>query len=164
MARFNDPTSTSSEEPDSAGLKKVAFHLVQDEEGYPPVTVETVWAKRIGENLYELDNTPFFATGVAWKDIVRVRQAEDGELLFEDVVESSGHSTMRVIISDVTKTPSIKEHLAALGCTWEQSHIEGLIAVDVPPTTDLRRVRDFLRQGRAEDLWDYEEACLAQQE
>jgi hypothetical protein len=44
---------------------KVLFQLEQDEDGYPPASVESLWALPKGEGLFQVDNIPFFATGVA---------------------------------------------------------------------------------------------------
>ena len=45
----------------------VWFRLDQDEDGYPPVQTESVWAIPFGEGTYILDNVPFFAEGVSWE-------------------------------------------------------------------------------------------------
>jgi hypothetical protein len=59
---------------------KIAFELVQDEDGYPPDRWETMWAIEIEPGLFSIDNIPFFARGVSPGDVVRVRK--DTESLF----------------------------------------------------------------------------------
>ncbi len=44
---------------------KIVFELQQDEDGYPPVTRESLWATPTDGGLYRLDNIPFFAHGCA---------------------------------------------------------------------------------------------------
>lgn len=72
---------------------RVHFRLVQDEDGYPPAAVESVWAQpttKAGE--YVLDNVPFFARDATIGDVVAVRE-EDSHLWFERVVcRSQTHS------------------------------------------------------------------------
>jgi len=139
---------------------KILFHLEQDEDGYPPASAETLWAITVGEGLYKLDNIPFFATGVAVEDIVSA-ELEAGQLVYKDIVQPSGHSTLRVAVYDHDEVPKVHALFKQLGCATEQSHLRGLIAIDVPPSVswdDLRRVLDT---GREQDRWDYEEACLA---
>jgi hypothetical protein len=52
------------------GLVKIVFSLEQDEDGYPPVKTESLWAKPKADGSFELDNTPFYAQGISRKDIV----------------------------------------------------------------------------------------------
>ena len=42
--------------------------------------VETLWAVPVGENLYRLDNSPFFAYRVSWEDVVHAEPDSDGVL------------------------------------------------------------------------------------
>jgi len=148
-------TGTSSEHH-----VKVLFHLEQDEDGYPPARVETLWAIEMGDGLYKIDNIPFFVTGIAVEDIVSAGP-EAGMLVYKEVVHPSGHGTFRVVVYDHDEVPGVRGLFKQLGCSTEQSHLRGLIAVNVPPSVpwdDLKRVLDT---GRAQDRWDYEEACLA---
>lgn len=38
---------------------KVLFHLEQDEDGYPPFSIEGLWCKKTGNGTYIVDNVPF---------------------------------------------------------------------------------------------------------
>jgi hypothetical protein len=139
---------------------KVFFELQQDEDGYPPVTCESIWATSVGDGLYRLDNIPFFARGIAYEDIVSAVPREDGTLGFVEVVRPSGHSTLRVIAYDAARAPALRRELESLGCDTEQSHIPNLFAVDVPPSVSLDEVRRLLEAEDASEHWEYEEACL----
>jgi hypothetical protein len=132
---------------------KILFHLEQDEDGYPPVSAETVWAIAVGEGLYKIDNIPFFATGVAVEDIVSAKP-DAGQL-------PSGHSTLRVVVYKHDEVPEVRGIFKQLGCSTEQSHLRGLIAIDVPPSASWDELKRMLDTGREQDRWDYEEACLA---
>lgn len=52
--------------------------------------------------------------------------------------------------------------LNELGCSSErfENGIWRLIAVDVPPATDIEVVRKILDKGCVEGFWDYEEPIL----
>ncbi|HEX8434618.1 DUF4265 domain-containing protein [Archangium sp.] len=139
---------------------KILFHLEQDEDGYPPVSAETVWAIAVGEGLYKIDNIPFFATGVAVEDIVSAKP-DAGQLLYQEVVHPSGHSTLRVVVYKHDEVPEVRGIFKQLGCSTEQSHLRGLIAIDVPPSASWDELKRMLDTGREQDRWDYEEACLA---
>src|SRR5688500_12587671 len=67
--------------------------LLRDDEN-----VETVWAQPIGPDQYRLDNSPFWAYGVSWRDVVEAHPDEDGMLTFVRVVQKSGHRTLRLIL------------------------------------------------------------------
>jgi hypothetical protein len=61
--------------------KKQTEHFVKvkfvesDDEGDD---VETLWAVALGNNLFRLDNSPFYAYGVSWQDVVEAtEEAED---------------------------------------------------------------------------------------
>jgi hypothetical protein len=139
---------------------KILFHLEQDEDGYPPVSAETLWAIKVGEGLYKIDNIPFFATGIAVNDIVSA-EPEAGMLLYKEVVHPSEHSTFRVVVYQHDEVPEVHGLFKQLGCSTEQSHLPGLIAIDVPPSVSWEELKRVLDAGREQDRWDYEEACLA---
>lgn len=114
----------------------------------------------MGEGLFQIDNIPFFVTGIALGDIVSAIH-EGGEFRFQKVVHPSGHSTLRLIIYDKSEVPTVRRLLKERGCTSEGSHIPGLISVDVPPSVSLDELRAMLDEGEAQERWGYEEACLA---
>ena len=62
---------------------------------------ESMWARALGNDLYELDNVPFGAYGLNYGDVVFA--TPDGPGLapeIRSVVELSGHRTLRVFFSD----------------------------------------------------------------
>jgi hypothetical protein len=134
-------------------------HLEQDEDGYPPTTEESLWVLPMGEGLFQVDNIPFFAWELALGDVVTA-EPERGMWRFKKVVRRSGHATLRLIIYDVVEVPVVIERFAKLGCLSERSHIPGLIALDVPPSTSWTEVKQLLTEGEAEERWGYEEAYL----
>lgn len=144
----------------SEGLVKVLFSFEQDEDGYPPVTSESLWAKPTTEGLFELDNIPFYAQGVSWKDVVAAEPAGEGMFRFKRVVEPSGHSTIRVVAFKHDEMQPLQKELERLGASWEGSDQPSLIAIDIPPEVDIRRVWDFLQGGMDEGRWDYEDAAI----
>jgi Domain of unknown function (DUF4265) len=139
---------------------KVLFRLEKDEDGYPPVEVESLWGLRRGEGI-ELDNIPFFAKGVAVGDIVKTTRGSDGALEFESVVRRGGHSTYRILL--IEKQPDdprrTMEELITKGLSVEED--AGLLAVDVPPEIALGPVRDYLFEGIDSGRWEVEEGYRA---
>ena len=74
---------------------KVLFRVPGEDGG---ATVETLWAVPLGNDLYQLDNSPFFAYGVSWQDVVLAPQDPQEQMpTFQSVAERSGNRTVRVI-------------------------------------------------------------------
>lgn len=142
------------------GLVKVYFSIEQDEDRYPPVSVEALWARRTKKGYYELRNSPFYATDVSWKDVVDVEEMPDTRLQFKRVVKQSGHSTIRVVTLKKGELEPLKKKLEEFGCSWEGGDVPSLISVDIPPHIDLERVRSLLQEGSDKGYFDYEESSI----
>ncbi len=138
---------------------RVSFRLLVDEDGYPPADWENLWAQPLGNDRYQLDNTPFFAVGVSLGDVVHA--IDDGNRrVFHALSAPSGHSTLRVVIGDPSTLIPLRTRLAELGCASELSHIPNLIAIDVPPASSLAAVRAYLDEGQARAKWEYETSAI----
>ncbi|MCW5803011.1 MAG: DUF4265 domain-containing protein [Deltaproteobacteria bacterium] len=121
--------------------------------------VETMWVEPLHYGLFKVDNIPFYVRGVSSEDIVSGRQGDDGRLEFGEVVESGGHSTLRVLVRNDGDVARVCESFRSVGCGWEGSDVPTLIAVDVPPSTPWSSVEKTLRD-LDELIFEYEEACL----
>ena len=138
----NDPTA------------KVLFR-VPDEDG--GATVETLWAIPLSGDLYRLDNSPFFAYGVSWQDIVLAPYDPQEQMpTFQSVIERSGNRTVRVIF-DLPLAPGnasdqILQGLAEIGCSFERAN-SGYVSVNIPPGVNLDRVRSYLIANDAQ--WEH---------
>lgn len=140
------------------GHFKIAFALTPDEDGYPPFAWETAWASASGTDAV-LENIPFFAYGVSLGDTVAFR-LEEGQRVFERVVTASGHTTLRILLTDVEALERVRSELHRLGCKTEVGHTKHLVAVDVPPEASFVAVRTFLEGARDEEILEYEDGCL----
>jgi len=139
---------------------KILFKLIQDEDGYPPIAVESVWAKKVrtGEG-YTLNNIPFFARQATLDDVVAVRN-EDGHFWFDRMLKKSGNSLLRIVFFDLSRVPELRQSLAALGCTTEWNKNHNLVAVNVPSSVQIISVQAYLK-AKSEEKWlDYEEPIL----
>ena len=136
---------------------KLLFRLKRDEDGYPPVDVESVWANSQADGTYQIDNIPFFARGVAVGDAVTAKTI-DGELFFEGLVRPSGNSLIRAIVRDEAEVPKLCSELKALGCDVE---VHGrLVAVDVPAAVSYTPICQLLEVGLNTERLGFEEAVL----
>lgn len=124
---------------------------------------ESMWALPLGNDLYELRNTPFHAYDLNWGDVVRA--TEDNPNLkpeIREVVSPSGRKTLRVMFSDEIDEESqnsILDSLTVLNLSYERADGR-LVAIDVHPTADYQAVCDKLwKLEQAETL--YYETCEA---
>ena len=110
--------------------------------------VETLWASPLGNDLYRLENSPWYAYGVSWQDVVEAHSPETGDLpQFVRVVEKSGHRTIRIILKpptdESTESQAVLDRVCALGCSYEGAN-RSYIAIDLPPSVDLDEICQFL--------------------
>jgi hypothetical protein len=98
---------------------------------------ETLWAEKVGEDLYRLLNIPFSAMGYAEDDIVRCRKHEGlNEVI---ALEKDGRNgTLRLMFADSQSKEAqfILDELVSVGCTYERASSK-LVAVTVPPTLEV---------------------------
>jgi Domain of unknown function (DUF4265) len=136
-------------------LVKIVFNL-SEKDG--PVATESLWAERLGANLYRLRNVPFYLRGVSEQDIVRAEE-NDGRLVVTGIVDRGGHSTYRIFLPEQTSEEQFLKDWVALhelGCTYERA-TRRLIAIDVPPNADVYAVYEALESGEMDQLWKFEE-------
>ncbi|GGN93428.1 hypothetical protein GCM10010112_81640 [Actinoplanes lobatus] len=143
---------------------KVHFDLPRTNDDWPPVSVESLWAEPVGDDVVRLSNAPWFVRGVANGDLIRVRRDEDGVHWATEQVEWSGRCTIRVVpFGSGPLRGSVQRVLDAFepfGVTGEGIRQYHLAALDVPPDADLAAVQRVLRAGARDGWWDYDEGCV----
>ncbi|WP_294963477.1 DUF4265 domain-containing protein [uncultured Flavobacterium sp.] len=135
---------------------KVTF-VYYDLEG--EIAMETVWAAK-EENGYRIKNIPFFASNVAYDDLITVED-DDGELFFDDIIIESGNSTIQLIIYNENDIEGITKKIESFDCGWEGSHLKGYISVNVPKEVSFLPIKSFLNNELENKKLDYKEACLS---
>lgn len=123
----------------------------------PSDRVEVLWATQVGPDRYKLDNSPLYAYGVSWQDVIEARPAREGELpTLVRVIEKSGNRTLRLVLETPAdqseESATILDWLVELGCSYEGMR-GGFISVNVPPDVELETVCDSLTA--AELQWEY---------
>lgn len=140
------------------GVVKILFFYWH--EGEQAERIESMWTSPYGA-YYKIENIPFYTIGFALGDIVSAKD-KDGTLFVDDLVEASGHSTVRIIFFDKTIVAQTRAELRVWGCDSEGSNRYFYVAIDVPPKINYKEViKPYLEKGFTEERWDYEEACLA---
>jgi hypothetical protein len=120
---------------------------------------EGIWARPVGDNLYEVDNIPFYAYGINVADVVRARApSPDMKPVVECVERASGHRTVRLHFSDGVVEPERLLMLRSL--TQFQTSFEGddakYFALDVAPDGDYEAVLAQLQAWEDQDLLSFE--------
>ena len=138
--------------------------MVKVELGDRPDRVETLWATPVGPDRYKLDNSPLYAYGVSWQDVIEARPLREGELRsLVRVVEKSGNRTIRVVLDPPAdqseESATILDWLVELGCSYEGTKA-GFISINVPPEVELEAVCDSL--SAAELQWEHGDPSYAE--
>jgi hypothetical protein len=150
-----------------AGQPELVKVLLADEDG----NVERLWATPLDQDRYQLENSPFYAYGVSWRDIIEARpNAPDEWPSFVRVIEKSGHRTIRIILDPPAdqspESQNILDTVVGMGCRYEGAH-PGYLAIDIPPEADFAVVYTYLTKTgqrwehadpRYSDLYPDEEA------
>jgi Domain of unknown function (DUF4265) len=131
-----------------SSLVKVLFE--EDE------NVETLWAQPVGPGHYRIDNSPFWAYGVSWQDVVEARPDSDGRLRFVRVVTKSGHRTVRLFLKPPAdkspKSQSVLDGLNAIGATYERMNA-AYVSIDLDPHIALDSIVSYLVASGQQ--WEY---------
>lgn len=120
---------------------------------------ETMWTINRDDG-YEIDNIPFYVTGLALGDIVGAEPDIDGVLWYSKLIRPSKHSTIQVLLASEKDIDLVRGELQRMGCASEVSDIRRLVAVNVPPSVSYETVKAFLDRGEHEGIFEYQEACL----
>lgn len=142
---------------------KVHFELEIIEDGFPPISVETLNATLVRGNTLKLDNTPFFATSVAIGDILNCKKNENsGKYQFINVIEESGKKAISIIFIDSDCEEDIFQYFKSKGCFCEYGEFKdfNMLAVCIDETLDYNTLTPYLDEKQEAGLISYAELCL----
>ena len=142
-------------------LTKIYLDLPRNEE----VGGESFWAEDLGDDLYRMRNTPFYAYGINFYDIVYAKaQSEDRKPSILKVHEYGSHKTLRVIFLDESSAEERPARLKELNKykAYHENANGTLFAIDVEPDGDYRAVCDILYKWENEGVLSYE-TCEARE-
>jgi hypothetical protein len=136
---------------EQSDMVKIRFH------GPHPGDVETLWAAPVSGDLYRLDNSPFYAYGVSWQDVIEAQPAADEALDFVKCIRKSGNRTVRVIFqnyrSEDPPAQRVLRRVRDLGCTYEGMQPR-MVSVNIPPRVDIDDVTNYLSEESGLQ-WEY---------
>jgi Domain of unknown function (DUF4265) len=132
------------EDPDKEQLVKIVIDAYDETFG---VGGEGLWAKPLGDDLYEIRNTPWHTFEVNWGDVVRaIPEKEDQKPKIVEVVRQSGHRTLHIYFFKETggeERSSILNELHTWKASFENSD-SSLYAIDFEPDGDFDAARNYL--------------------
>ena len=145
---------------------EIAIPLEHDDEGWPPLANEHLWAERLEDGNYRLDSVPWFAPALALDDVVRATVDAEGRLRFVERLHWAGHLTVRVAPNPEAPAPDdlqpLVEAFAAIGVRGEGAQPAfPIVALDIPPGADLARIKALLVEGEEAGRWYFEEGCVS---
>jgi hypothetical protein len=118
-----------------------------------------MWARALGNDLYELENSPFCAYGLNYKDVVlAVAESSSEKPRIRRIERHGGHRTFRFRFPDSvnrSERDSILEKLTGMGTSFE-GHEYRFFSVDVPLSTDYQTIRGQLSAWEADNILEYE--------
>jgi hypothetical protein len=116
---------------------------------------EALWARALGDDLYELQNSPFYAYGLNFLDVVyAVSRSPEQKPSVLRVVRRSGHQTIWVTFTDDADGEARSERLKSLN-QWRgfYENADGTsFAIDVEPEGDCEAVLRQLGRWREQAI------------
>ena len=125
--------------------------------GHWYTSAESLWAKWLGGDLYELRSVPFAAYGLNFGDIVEAATTTNALPCIQRVVTPSGRRTLRLFFNGASvpdQSPHL-DRLAKLGAEFERA-TDSLVAIDVPAEADYDAICEALWSLEQQGVLDYE--------
>jgi Domain of unknown function (DUF4265) len=121
---------------------------------------ESLWAKDLGGDLYEIQNVPFCAYGLNCKDVVfATADAPDLKPEVRSVVRRSGCRTLRLFFMqeppDKQAQQPYLDELSTMDAWVERANAR-VVCVNVNPTADYDAICQHLTQLEASEVLEYE--------
>jgi Domain of unknown function (DUF4265) len=118
---------------------------------------ESLWAKSLGNDLYEIENVPFCAYGLNCGDVVHATaDAPDLKPEIRSVVRRSGNQTLRVSFNvEKEEQQPYLQGIEAKGA-WIERAKPKFICISIPPDVSYEGVREYLNEQEAAGVLEYE--------
>jgi len=123
---------------------KIAYHLEQDEDGFPPISVELLNATQLSVDTFRIANAPFFAKEVSFGDVVRAAPSSAAEQYeFVALIEGSSFTSLSIIVLDPEMDTFLMDFFRGQQCVLEYGEFGSyrVLAVAIPPYADYTEIR-----------------------
>lgn len=138
-------SAETSVDPESGErLEKILIELPPDH--WSGHGGERVWAKPLGDALYEVRSMPWYAYDINWGDVVRCEGMSPADLpIVAEVVRSQGHLTLRVYFEEIKDADRERmlDEIVGRGATYENAD-DMMYALDLEPDVNSQELLDYL--------------------
>ena len=143
-------------------MKKLFLNL-EVIDGYPPVSMESIWAEVTEEGYLKINNIPFYSKEISLGDIVSGIQTEENYLLYDKTIIHSKNSTLRIVFFNENQKfkDKILTKLIDLGCESEAFNAN-FHAINIPIQVDIEEIYNFFDEFVETNDLDYDTGYLAQ--
>ncbi len=107
---------------------------------------ETLDAKRLGNNLYQIYQIPFYAENLNQFDIVECKDIDEVKHEFVRVVKFSGYRTVHIEFSDLTTVETWLKYMHEIehrGADWTNSG--RYFSISIPPDVEFNEFYEQLQ-------------------
>lgn len=127
---------------------------------------ESLWVTPLGDNLYKLENIPFYAYGLNYHDIVRaVSDSSEDKPEIQELVKKSEHRTFRIYFEKAIgreRQEEILDSMKDLTVSYERAN-QIYFSLDVKPEGNYDAVFDKLVEFEQNGILGFE-TCEARVE
>ena len=123
---------------------------------------ELVFGRKIGLDKYVIENIPLYAPNLALGDILLVEKLGDEQLYFEDLLETSENSTIRIVFFnyDPIIVQKILKEIEGYSINWVGFVGGSYYSLNINKDLDYKKIKLFL-EGNSK-IMDYQESCLSE--
>jgi len=142
---------------------KIDFPLDVDEDGYPPISVETMNGIKLENNLIQIDNTPFFIEGIAVGDKVRCNKSKKNKnYQFVELIEEGKNKSISIIFINDACKEDVYQYLKSLNCYCEYGEFRdfNMLAVDIKDSVRYSDIEQYLMKKELIGAISYAELCV----
>lgn len=146
------------------GLEKIHISLPN----HWAIDGESMWATPLGNDLFLIENVPFYAYGLNFHDIVRATPDSDDQIPeIRELVQSSGsgHRTFRVFFKkhiSRQRQEEVLDSMKELTVSYERAN-EIYFSLDMLPTGGYQAVFDELENLTEKNILEFE-TCEVREE
>jgi hypothetical protein len=142
---------------------KVDFPLEIRDDGFPPISVETLNGELLPNGFITLVNTPFFVEEIALGDIIEaLPPSSNRNYLFGRVIEEGTSKSISIIFIVDSSKEEVYQTIKELGCYSEYGEFKeyNMLAVEVPKSVKFEMVINYLSKEEERGLISYSELCI----
>lgn len=142
---------------------KILFRLEPDEDGFPPISVESLNAIPVSRSEFRLENAPFFVRDISYGCLVRANPSElKNSYEFQSVSAGSEFTSISIILLDPNVDDVLMKLLKPRDCVIEYGKFGELrmLAAAIPPSGNYPEVRDRLTTLEEQGMLSFAELGL----